>query len=316
MYVVKGDDGEVLFRGPKHTVFLGTSQLQPLMDDEDAVITTSHEGTLVMVYFAGGAWHISTKSKLNAYDSMWADLSTSFGADFEHVFRKKTSRTTPLKWLFEAYFKHDEQYLFLLKPSPRERVVLPSLGDEDADRLLYVGRVSHVDQFSEEQITTIPISMSKRHRTFDFDDDDVLQNQGFHVRSHGVNYKIYRDEYRRMVALRGNTASLVSLYFSIKIGDMPLYKSLYPEVDTQRVDAQFEVLLDELTRHFIWTHYMFLRCESRAISIVHHIYTAMANDVHRDAYTHTPRDRIRRIISETVSGSDIYNLVRNLSVFK
>jgi hypothetical protein len=213
-------------------------------------IYDSHEGTIIRVFFYKNKWYTSTHRKLDAFNSKWASPRTSFGKSFAHHMRSIIPNDEIdddkeyLTNVYESYFDHDHQYIFLLKSSEEERIVCDAVED---NAILHIGTI--VDGTLDFNATFINLPKPRKH--VDIETLGQLDSALFCIHSNelqglllinkqtGEHIKIYTKNYLDMSNLRNNVPSVRFRYIQLltehKNMDMKKMRKLYSNVDFKKI---------------------------------------------------------------------------------
>lgn len=237
--------------------------LQDLAGDlKDYTVLPSYEGTVIRVFCYQDKWFTSTHRKLNAFESFWADRSTSFGSAFARIWLKFFPPSLPLREQLDKSYTRvldpSRVYMFLLRPSPRERVVC-EIEPDASQRLIWVGSF---DQKTPEKFDLAKdddgslLSRLPRIRTLVVEnvadlssvflaevDPDVTQ--GLLLMSPGKHVKILHSAYATMRNWRGETPSIPDRFIELLLDPTVTQKNITTFHHTFR-----EHRLNELHRQF------------------------------------------------------------------
>jgi hypothetical protein len=179
--VVFHQNGDLILSGFPYTFEFNHEEVDLMVDKIPVSKSTrffdSHEGTLIRVFHFDGEWFTSTHKKLDAFRSKWASKSTFFGNSFANAWRKClgdemvapiTGRVENLKEVkkdlelkdkaylnsvYEKYLDKTKKYMFLLKPTMEERVVVEVPREDEFHIPLYhVGTFVRPENATEDEL--------------------------------------------------------------------------------------------------------------------------------------------------------------------
>jgi hypothetical protein len=208
-----------------------------------------HEGALIRVYWASGAWQVSTQKKIDAFRSRWGS-SQSYGdlwakavdevvdqvsgEDKENVDPGSELPRNPLLALFKR-LNQKKQYLFLVRNNADNRLVCDA---PETSTMYHVGTYANGTLNSDDDIGIAKPTSYKFSSAAELKEHILSLNPshlsgciGCVTTERGSKwYKFQNDAYCNLARVRGNEPSLRFRYLQVRLdGDLAegLY-SLFP----------------------------------------------------------------------------------------
>lgn len=213
--------------------------LQNIEDWGKVIIEEFIDGTMINVFFHGGDWHISTRSKIGAKCKWFSDKNfaemfdeAKGGLDFEKMNPELT-------------------YSFVLR-HPENRIVTKY---DNADLVLVQVRkgFQEIDTYEiYEELKSIGMEfvVPKRysHSTLESVLEQIAEmsyeDQGLVFKANGVRSKLRNDKYNSVKQLRGNNPNMFYNYIELRKAKMVTqYREYFPEQE-----EQFTNWFDEIKR--------------------------------------------------------------------
>nr|QCF47523.1 putative immediate early ICP-46 [Erythrocytic necrosis virus] len=197
------------------------------IDIDKANVSISEEGTTLRIFY-NKRWYTSTKSKLQAFKSNWADKSTTFGATFAQAVRNELGvpgdEKEDLEFLtdfYEEFLDKTKTYFFLLRSTEGERIVCDVLPQAKAIHICT--QKNYINDFDSK----INIGVGVFSHTFYvpnnldnirsvLDDLSYKNNQGVVIEYNNNFYKILLPRYQELADIRGSIASLRFCYLVLR----------------------------------------------------------------------------------------------------
>lgn len=211
---------------------------------DSANISISEEGTTLRVFY-NKKWYTSSKRKLQAFKSNWADKSTTFGATFAQAVRNELDLVDDskpdqefLEMFYDTYLDKTKVYFFLLRSNKGERIVC--YPPRHATAIHICTQFDLTNDFNER--IQIDIGTFRHTRTLaksweEIDETlaelDYRHHQGVIIHNEGNFYKLLQGDYEFLSGIRQNIASLKMCYLSYrepeKLSERLVFLELYPE---------------------------------------------------------------------------------------
>lgn len=239
-YVFHGE--KLFFEGYPYSIELTQSSLmknhrEAGFDFEKCKFFEAYEGTLLRVFNIQDKWYVSTNRRLNAMNSKWAAKTTTFGLCFADAVRdlvdaeyfesesledKKKTALMFLTDMCEKNLDKSKKYMFLLKPCEEERIVCETSKSE----FLNVGVFDEFNQLNFEEDVffdgcKVPKPLQFHFKSFEemmeaLEDVDIRYSLGFIAIQDDHHYKIMKDKYKELFALRNNVPSIRFRYLQLE----------------------------------------------------------------------------------------------------
>nr|QXT57814.1 immediate early protein ICP-46/RNA ligase [Rhinella marina erythrocytic-like virus] len=255
------ESGNQLFVNlPSSIVVTDLNHLKTLLPNLDgANVSIAEEGTTIRVFYNREKWYTSTKRKLQAFKSRWADKTCTFGATFAQAVRNELGELDDerpdqefLEAFYEQYLDKDKIYFFVLRNTEGERIVCDP--PENAKALHICTQKNGVNDFKHRiciNIGPFTHTTTIKNNYTDIkcvlDEIDYHTHQGVIVEQNGVFYKLLVPEYAKLAAIRGSTASLKMCYLKLRnpefFKERHLFLKLYPSFASQVEQLETDIYL-------------------------------------------------------------------------
>lgn len=242
------------------------SELSEELKDVEYPITgySSEEGTLIRVYHFNDEWCISTSSKIDAYQSSWAEKD-SFGLQFQKLIETVTG--TPLE-VFLYSLDTSLKYFFILPTRGLNR--LGRLPEEETNSLFLVGIetpdgvLKHGNEFNLDK------NLWSYLEEYTFDNISQIIDTVHNKQKNVIIYKqdkllkCVSDGYKRRCDLRNNEMNIYIRYLQLIKTDQQSCKEfarMYPEVNfftevEQRLNLIVKYIHESYMKRYIKREYV------------------------------------------------------------
>jgi len=273
---------------PEYIVHAHQDKYAPLLTDLDqCTVYKSEEGSLLRLFFDRNQWTLSTHKRINAFDSKWSS-SRSFGELFMdaliHFFTVGAGKDTltfekPDELLDRFCDSLDPSYVhtFLLRTNQDTKIVC---SPPEHPTVYFAGWFKDGVWSEGSSVLPTPTKLTFSNVTeleTYVENVNPLEHQGVIViLPDRTTIKIVSPLSMTYKTIRGSEPDITAAYFRLRKSkeEMDIFYTLFPRVNTQRLDDEVFALVKYLHRMYV------RRYITKVYTVVHPVLFTMLKKAH------------------------------------